>query len=170
MDDNNILTNGWGHSTITLVDQFKCETWEEVDNFEKRMLAEGEFSAKDYNEKNLSWKNANGMHCRALKIPAGDFMTGRIHKNPYIDLLAYGKLKVTSFLEDGTREQIALITGFQFFEGKPGRKRVLQAIEDSLWITVDRTEKTTIQEIEDDASFMNIWDYRKAKNLLEACS
>lgn len=171
MDDNfNILTNGWGHCELSLIDRFDCETWEDVEKFERKLLACKDFSAEVFNQQNLAWRNANGMHCRALNIPKGSFITGRIHANPYIDLLAYGKVHVTSFLEDGTREPPEVIEGFQFFEGKAGRKRVLESLEDSLWITCDRTEKEIIEDIEEDASFFFIDDYRKAKKMLEAGS
>lgn len=138
---------------------------DELEAFEDKLLESGlSINADDYNKDHLLHKTVNGMHARILFIQKGDFLTGRIHKEPYVDILASGKVYVRSFLEDGSEEPAEIVDGPRMLTGLPGRKRVLEAIEDCVWITVDRTTKTEYDDIKSEVTFMKMDEYRKASD------
>ena len=143
------------------------ENCDQLESFEDKLLKNPEFGADAYNADHLWHKTVNGMHSRILFISKGDFLTGRIHKAPYIDILVSGKVIVRSFMEDGSEEPAEVHIGPKFFEGREGRKRVLEAMEDCVWITVDRTEHSEIEDIKREVVFMKMHEYRKASNLIE---
>ena len=100
-----------------------------------------------------------GMYARVLNIPKGTFLIGKIHKRPYIDICASGDITLKSFLHDGSLEETERINGFKFMEGKAGRKRVGFAHEDTVWITVDPTSATCIEEAERDITTLQMDEY-----------
>ena len=111
-----------------------------VEEFENFVMSQG-YNQKDIiNTDGLNDKRVDGLYCRALTIKAGTFLTGCIHRKPYIDIFISGDVLVKSFLADGNLEEAERVNSFRFFEGKAGRKRVLYAYEDTLWVTVDPTE------------------------------
>ena len=117
----------------------KCEDVGEVESFEAFIEGSGiGFDVEQYNREQMNDKLCNGMYARVLFIREGDFLTGRIHKEPYIDIFVSGEVKLISYLEDGTVEPMEVIDSLRILEGKPGRKRVLEAVKDTVWITVDR--------------------------------
>jgi len=136
---------------------------DQITEFENRL--EGtELNARDaLNEQGLMDKLAGGMYCRILHIPKGTFFTGKVHHNPYIDIFVSGDMTVKSFLADGTLEEPVRYTETQFFEGIPGRKRVIYAHEDCVWITVDPTKVENIEDAEDDTLSFQHEGYMKLK-------
>ncbi len=138
-------------------------TLEHVENFEKALIDTGVDQADEINEVNLKEKLCNGLYSRALTIPKGTFITGRLHLKDYIDIFVSGDLTVKSFFADGTIEETKRLNEFTFLEGKAGRKRVLIAHEDSLWITVDPTEATDIEGITERISSFNSTEYKMLK-------
>ena len=124
-------------SALKAVNEWPLPLVEEFENF---VMAQGLNQIDAVNQQGLADKRVDGLYCRALTIKAGTFMTGRIHLKPYIDVFISGDVTVKSFLNDGTLEDSERINSFRFFEGKAGRKRVLYAHEDTLWVTVDPTE------------------------------
>jgi hypothetical protein len=95
----------------------------------------------------------NGMCRRALLIPKGMFITGRIHKAPYVDMIINGDVSVQ--VPDG----IERYQGFNLLEGLAGRKRVLYTHETTLWVTVDRTDAETVEEAENDITVSKYCEY-----------
>lgn len=166
--DSMIELDAQMNCAVSVSDCLKCETCDDLEAFEDKLLGIPEFSADAYNADHLMHKTVNGMHSRILFISKGDFLTGRIHKEPYIDILVSGEVMVRSFMEDGTEEPAETHIGPKFFEGREGRKRVLEAVEDCVWITVDRTVATELDDIKDDVTFLKMDEYRKSANLLEA--
>lgn len=98
------------------------------------------------------------MYSRALTIYKGTFLTGKIHKKPYIDIFVSGDVTVKNFIE-GEEESIERLTEFKFLQGIPGRKRVLYAHEDTLWITIDPTTAKTIDDAENEVAVYQMQDY-----------
>ena len=146
-------------SSLRVMGDFTCKNEADLDKFEEMLINNGDFDVDAFNGENMREKECNGMHARVLRIPKGTFLTGRVHREEYIDCLLYGKLYITSFLEDGTIEEPETVEGFQFFEGKPGRKRVLEALEDCLWFTVDKADQNG-------PTLFSLDEYRKSKKLL----
>ena len=105
---------------------------------------------------------ANEMYCRALFLPMGTLVVGKLHKQEHFFILSYGELTV--WMETGMKR----IGSGTVVESKPGTKRVILAHEDSLALTVHRTELTNLDEIE-----AEIIEYEEAalfdaRNLLKA--
>jgi mannose-6-phosphate isomerase-like protein (cupin superfamily) len=85
---------------------------------------------------------ADGMYCRALFRPADTLIVGKVHKREHFYMVLSGEVTVIS---DGIKERVKAP---RIFVSKPGTKRAVYAHEDSLCITVHRTDKTDLDEIE----------------------
>ena len=133
---------------------FDDGTIEDVEAFEDMLVDSGMDEAEKYNEKGMNDRFCNGMYCRSLFIPKDTFLTGAIHRRPYIDICAYGDITVKSYLVDGSVEKAERIKGFRFLDGIPGRKRVGYAHEDTLWIIIDPTKKEAMEEAKKDIVFL----------------
>lgn len=72
---------------------------------------------------------APGMIGRQMKIPRGSIIVGKIHKHAHLNQISYGHVRV--FTEFGPME----IRGPHTFTSQPGTKRVVFALEDTLWTT-----------------------------------
>jgi hypothetical protein len=72
---------------------------------------------------------APGMIGRQMLIPKGSIIVGKIHKHAHLNQISYGHVRV--FTEFGPME----INGPTTFTSQPGTKRVVLAIEDTLWTT-----------------------------------
>ncbi len=85
-----------------------------------------------------------GMYCRQCLIPAGTLFVGREHKVPHYFICARGAAAVTT--EDGIKQ----LTAGMILMVAPGHKRMGIASEDTVFITVHRTNETDLSKIEDD--------------------
>ena len=86
---------------------------------------------------------ADGMYARVVSRPAGTLIVGRIHKKEHFYVVAAGRVAVT----DGEGKAVEYPCG-TVLVSKPGTKRAVLALEDSVCLTVHRTDKTTPEEIE----------------------
>ena len=89
--------------------------------------------------KNFCW---NGMYFRAAFIQKGATVTGAIHRQDNLNIMASGDITVVT--EDGENH----FTGFNFIPALAGSKRAAQANEDTIWITILKTDLTDHEEIE----------------------
>ena len=83
-----------------------------------------------------------GMYCRKLIRPAGTLIVGKVHKEPHFFLCAKGE--IIAWTENGMRR----LKEGDIIESEPGTKRVTLAVVDSIGITVHKTDKTDLDEIE----------------------
>jgi hypothetical protein len=83
-----------------------------------------------------------GMYMRKVFRPAGTVIVGKVHKEPHFFLCAMGE--IVAWTENG---MVTLRAG-DVVESKPGTKRVTMAVTDSIGITIHRTDKTDLDEIE----------------------
>lgn len=83
-----------------------------------------------------------GMYCRRVFRPAGTLIVGKIHKEPHFFLCAMGE--IIAWTETGMRK----LQAGDVVECKPGTKRVTLAVTDAIGITIHKTEKTDLDEIE----------------------
>ena len=88
---------------------------------------------------------SNGMYVREIFIPAGTYLTGKIHKHDHPNFLLKGKVKVAT--EEGIQELTAPLSMIS----KAGTKRALLVIEDCVWVTVHQNLSNTqdLAELED---------------------
>lgn len=85
-----------------------------------------------------------GMYCRKLWRPAGTVIVGKVHKEPHFFLCAAGE--IIAWSETGMRH---LMPG-DVIESQPGTKRVTLALTDAIGITIHKTDKTDLDDIEAD--------------------
>ncbi len=103
---------------------------------------------------------APGLYARELRIPAGVLLTGKIHKTEHLNILAKGRIEISSHGE--SREMIAP----QIFVSPPGTKRAGYAHEDCVWITIHPTEETDLIKLEQDL-VTNSFDEIEFKPVIE---
>ena len=85
----------------------------------------------------------NGMYARTIYLEAGTVLTGAVHKTDHINIV-YGDISVT------TDEGVKRITGYQVITTKAGMKRAGYAHAATAWTTICKTDKTDLNEIEDE--------------------
>lgn len=83
-----------------------------------------------------------GMYMRKLYRPAGTLIVGKVHKEPHFFLCAKGE--IIAWSENGMKK----LQAGDVIESKPGTKRVTLAVTDAIGITIHRTDKTDLDEIE----------------------
>ena len=90
------------------------------------------------------YQTDNGLYGRALFIPRGCVLTGKIHKHSHISTLIEGELSIM------TERGVERITAPFVLVSQPGVKRAAYAHKDSIWLTVHKTENTEIDKIEEE--------------------
>ena len=85
---------------------------------------------------------SSGMYCRRVYRPAGTLIVGKVHKEPHFFLCAKGE--IIAWTESGMKR----LQAGDVVECKPGTKRVTLAVTDAIGITIHRTDKTDLDEIE----------------------
>lgn len=106
----------------------------------------------------------NGLYGRALFIPRGATITGKIHKQPHISVLLEGELSI--LLEDGVRR----ISAPEVVVSPEGVKRAAYAHKDSVWLCIHKTEYTELKDIEQELianSYEEYLEYTEALKLQE---
>jgi hypothetical protein len=83
-----------------------------------------------------------GMYCRKVFRPAGALIVGKVHKQPHFFLCAKGE--IIAWTESGMKR----LQAGDVVECKPGTKRVTLAVEDSIGVTIHKTDKTDLDEME----------------------
>ena len=85
---------------------------------------------------------ADGMYARVVARPKGSVIIGKVHKREHFYVVTKGSIRVS----DGAtwREYHA----GDVIVSKPGTKRAVLALEDSICMTVHRTFETDIEAIE----------------------
>jgi quercetin dioxygenase-like cupin family protein len=85
---------------------------------------------------------SSGMYMRKVFRPAGTLIVGKVHKEPHFFLCAKGE--IIAWTENGMKR----LQAGDVVESKPGTKRVTLAVTDSIGVTIHRTDKTDLDEIE----------------------
>ena len=83
-----------------------------------------------------------GMYCRRVFRSAGTLIVGKVHKQPHFFLCAAGE--IIAWTENGMKR----LQAGDVVECKPGTKRVTLATQDSVGITIHKTDKTDLDEME----------------------
>ena len=85
---------------------------------------------------------SGGMYCRKVSRQAGTVIVGKVHKKDHFFLCAKGE--IIAWSENGMKK---MLPG-DIIESKPGTKRVTLALTDAIGITFHKTDKTDLNEIE----------------------
>jgi len=111
---------------------------EAIDAFEIQLLAQPQLEIEPRH-----FLIPGKMYARELFMPANSVIMGKIHLNEHFVFIAFGDVVVA------TDETVVRYTGPQTFIGKPGSKRVLHVLQDTLWTAIHVTDAHTVQECED---------------------
>jgi hypothetical protein len=84
-----------------------------------------------------------GMYARTVYLKAGTVLTGATHKTDHLNVVV-GDISVT------TDEGMTRLTGHHVIETKAGMKRAGYAHSDTVWTTICKTDKTDLQDIENE--------------------
>ena len=84
-----------------------------------------------------------GMYCREVFRHAGVLVVGAVHKKEHFYIIVSGTVAIT----DG-EGNVQEVTGTHLFQSKPGTKRAVYAITDTLCMTFHAIEATTVEEAE----------------------
>jgi quercetin dioxygenase-like cupin family protein len=89
--------------------------------------------------------HADGMYCRTLARPAGCLIVGKVHRREHFYIVAKGRVQVTN----GEGAAFVYEAG-EVIISKPGTKRAVLALEDSICMTVHQnpTGGTELEAIE----------------------
>lgn len=89
---------------------------------------------------------APGMYGRTLVIPAGMRVVGKIHRHSHLMMVLQGKAEVV------TEFDRTIVEAGHVSVSQPGAKRVVTAIEDTMFMTVHHNPKNTenLDTIEED--------------------
>lgn len=85
---------------------------------------------------------SEGMYCRKMWRPAGTLIVGKVHKKAHLFMCVAGE--IIAWTENGMRT----LRAGDVVQSQPGTKRVTLAVVDSVGLTVHRTDKTDLNEIE----------------------
>ncbi len=85
---------------------------------------------------------ANGMYAREVFRPAGTTIVGKIHKHEHLFIVTKGCILVWTDGDETRMEAPCVLVS------KPGTKRATYAETDAVAMTVHRTDKTNLDEIE----------------------
>ena len=85
-----------------------------------------------------------GLYARALHIPAGVTLTGKIHKHDHLNFLMKGRISVMT--DEGVKE----LEAPAIIPATKGIKRAGYAHTDTTWVTVHVSNSTTVEEAEEE--------------------
>lgn len=105
------------------------------DKYEQRkaiVRLEDELLKHEQKEVPLTDLTHAGMYTRAILLEKDTLATGHIHKYDHIEIIASGKVAVTT--DDG---QCKIYEGFNVLPAFSGKKRAAYAIENTVYVTVD---------------------------------
>lgn len=87
---------------------------------------------------------APGAYARTIFIPAHTLVVGKIHKHAHLNMLVAGRVSLA------TEEGPQVLDALKIMTSKAGTKRVVYTHTDTIWTTIHLTDKTDLQEIEDE--------------------
>ncbi|CAK0749102.1 conserved hypothetical protein [Gammaproteobacteria bacterium] len=138
---------------------------ERILDFEAILATHPDVKFGDQENCPLKHSFAEGVYVREIFIPKGTVLTGKIHKHSHPNFLMSGEVEV--FTEE---EGLVRLKAPLSMISKAGTKRVVYAIEDSVWITVHVTEETDLKKIEEHViakSFEELSLYNDEKKKIE---
>ncbi len=86
---------------------------------------------------------ADGMYARVLPRPAGTLIVGKVHKREHLYIVAKGRVQVTDGFGNASEHEAGTV-----LVSRPGTKRAVLALEDSVCLTVHRTDSKDLEQIE----------------------
>jgi len=88
----------------------------------------------------LRHRFAPGVYMREMLVPAGTVATGAVHKTEHLTVVV-GHCHLTT--DEGMQEFI----GYASFASKPGAKRAIYAVQDTIVTTIHPTDETDLDKL-----------------------
>jgi len=129
-------------NTVYPLDITKEVFRKEVFILQDKMIAMCDQDADDAIDSGVEHFFAPGTYGRQMTIPKGVMIIGKIHKHSHINIISKGIIDVMT--EFGVARYEAPIT----FISNPTTKRVVHAVEETIWTCIHATNKTDLDEIE----------------------
>lgn len=85
---------------------------------------------------------APGVYAREMRVPAGTFLTGKIHRFAHLNIMSAGKVTIVN--ESGRQTVEAPFS----FTSEPGTKRAFYMHEFTVWTTIHPTDETDLEKLE----------------------
>lgn len=86
----------------------------------------------------------DGMYMRVLPRPATCTIVGKVHKKKHFYIVVKGKVTIAG---NGVRKTVEAPA---YFVCEPGTQRAVYAHEDSICLTIHRTDHTDLEEVENE--------------------
>lgn len=108
---------------------------------------------------------ADGLYIREITMPKGAILTSKIHKTTHPYFVLRGEVSVLT--EKGIVRIKAPFSGITL----AGTKRVLHVHEETVWVTVHKTDETDLKKIEEEIiakdfdEFDNVIDMKDVKEV-----
>ena len=101
----------------------------------------------------------NGLYLRKAKAPAGMLFTTQIHKVRHPFFILSGAARILT--EEGIVTMTAPYQGFT----EVGTKRLMYILEDITWYTIHATNKTTVEEVEEEVLAKDFGEFNEQQIL-----
>ncbi len=125
--------------------ELKAERRVVISELERRMTTlEGKYDMQEFNEGKIKHHYATGVYGRELFIPEGQVIVSKIHRGKTFNIITEGMVSVIS--EMGYHTYSAPYV----FVSDPFTKRVVISHMDSIWVTAHGSDKTDLQDIEEE--------------------
>lgn len=123
----------------------KSQTRTAIAEFEALLRLHPDAQLGDQTRCPLTHKFGGGMYLREIFIPKGTVIVGKIHRHAHPNFLMAGEVIVVT--EEGGRERLKAP---QAMISPAGTKRVVYALEDTIWATVhlNPSETQDLEKIE----------------------
>jgi quercetin dioxygenase-like cupin family protein len=146
-------------ASVTIEDESPADMRGKILALESAMRLEIDRGALVENTKTMPLEHLfiPGAYARALTIPAGTLLVGKIHKHACFNFVMRGEITVLT--ESGTKT----LSAGDFFRSEPGVKRVGLAHTDTVWVNVHPTEETDLDALERELTADSYEEYQLFK-------
>lgn len=110
--------------------------------FEKAMAENSVAIIGDSEDIPLRHMFSNGVYTREISVPKGTYVMGKIHRHEHPSFLIQGAIIVM------TEGGVERVDAYSAMLSPPGVKRFFFTLEDTIWVTVHRTNATNVADAE----------------------
>jgi len=140
------------------------ELREKIFDFEELLMQNENVLIGDNQVCPLKHSFTDGIYVREIRIPAGTYLTGKIHKHKHPNFLMSGIVEV---ITEGRGPE--LLEGPLSMISEDGTKRMLHCLTDTWWITVHSNPSNTedLEKLENIVIAKDYEEYEKFRKLQE---
>jgi hypothetical protein len=99
----------------------------------------------DQVECNIDHHFSDGIYSRTMKVPAGTFVIGKVHRFKTLNIMSKGKALIYTGNDQPAKEINAPFT----FVSNPMERKMAFFLEDSEWINIHPTNEIDLKKIEE---------------------